>query len=155
MKTIKCACGASILLDDTSYEIVKNQTITYKITGRSIGFSIRLKHGTSWMPLANYIKNWYGVLFDHEDRNIHNNLLSNLRPCNKSQNAANRRKMKNNTSGFIGVSFDLSTQKYRARVRQINVGLFSTPEEAALARDEKALELYGVFAVLNFPLTMV
>lgn len=60
-----------------------------------------------------YIKNSQGTklhqlimgdsLIDHIDRNPKNNRKSNLRKCTKSQNAQNRDKPKNNTSGHKGV----------------------------------------------------
>ena len=61
-----------------------------------------------------------------------------------------------NTSGYRGVFFNNKINKWTAAVQHKNInyylGLFCNPEEAAIARDKKALELYGNKAILNFPI---
>ena len=52
-------------------------------------------------------------LVDHIDRNRLNDSLSNLRLATKKENARNRSKQKNNTSGFRGVTFEKSFDKRR------------------------------------------
>lgn len=62
---------------------------------------------------------------------------------------------RNNTTGYRGVSFDHSRQKYAAVVKihgkGISLGRFTTAEQAARVRDRKELELRGDKAILNFP----
>lgn len=59
-----------------------------------------------------------------------------------------------NTSGFRGVSFHKKAQKWVAQIENRGgnnyIGLFSTPEEAAVAYDNKAKDVFGDKAVLNF-----
>ena len=80
---------------------------------------------------------------------------SNMRFASRSQNAANRRRLSSNTSGYKGVTYCAQSHKWRADItfenRQRNLGRFSTPEEAAAAYDDTARELFGAFARLNFP----
>lgn len=49
-----------------------------------------------------------------------------------------------------------SKNKYRSRIKkdgkEYSLGHFETPEDAAKERDLKAIELYGTFAKLNFPI---
>jgi len=90
---------------------------------------------------------------DHKDRNPLNNLDDNIRQCNKFQNMANKGLQKNNTTKYKGVC--KSGKKWYAEIRQCYkstyLGVFNSPESAAMAYDEKAKELFGEFAYLNFP----
>jgi hypothetical protein len=91
------------------------------------------------------------------DRNPLNCRRSNVAACSRSQMMANARphSLPGKTSRFRGVSRVKGTNNWVAYVsikgkicwRQ----LFRDEVQAALARDEKARELYGRFARLNFP----
>jgi hypothetical protein len=55
--------------------------------------------------------------------------------------AANRRKQKNNTTGYVGVYYEPNNKrKYRAGIRKdrkyITIGFYFTPEEAVFARNK-------------------
>jgi hypothetical protein len=80
---------------------------------------------------------------DYIDRNKLNNNLGNLRWVTKQENLRNRSKSKNNTSGYIGVS--RHGNKFRAQINEnkimIHIGTCSTPEEAAIAYNLKAIRL--------------
>lgn len=87
---------------------------------------------------------------DHIDGDPGNNKLANLRSATLSQNACNRSRYRNNTSGYKGVSFVPSICKWRARV-QIGgirrcVGEFGTLTEAANACVAARAELHGEYA---------
>ena len=90
---------------------------------------------------------------DHYDGNSLNNRRVNLRPCTQGENTCNQKRRKDNISGYKGVGFHKKAQKWRSRVcyqgREIAVGYFDTPEEAAFAYNVKARELHGEFAKLN------
>ena len=95
----------------------------------------------------------YGELpdyIDHIDGNGLNNHISNLRSCDMSQNIANSRSSKNNTSGFKGVSWDKKTGKWLSSIkcgrRAHNLGRFDTKEEAAAMYLAVARNLFGQFA---------
>lgn len=64
-------------------------------------------------------------------------------------------KRPNTSSQYVGVALDKKRGKWRARINDmyklINIGWFTTEEEAARAYDAKARELYGDQARLNFP----
>ncbi len=87
---------------------------------------------------------------DHRDRNGLNNTRENLRIASSQQNAFNRGKR---NGEFKGVS--KCRRKWRARItidgKEEYLGVFSTPEEAARVYDRRARELFGEFAVVNFP----
>jgi hypothetical protein len=97
-----------------------------------------------------------GLVTDHANRNKLDNRESNLRVCNTSQNLANRPKQINNSSGFKGVFFFKQGQRTKRWKSAIKIkdeykqlGYFLTKEEAALAYNQKAKELFGEFAYLN------
>jgi AP2 domain len=92
---------------------------------------------------------------DHHDNDGLNNRKYNLRSCVQSQNGMNRGKPVSNKSGYKGVSWAKHANKWTAHIqankKQENLGLFTDPVEAAKAYDQRARELHGEFAVLNFP----
>jgi hypothetical protein len=93
-----------------------------------------------------------GHEIDHKDRNPLNNRMSNLRYATSSQNKANKT-CGLNTSGFKGVCWDKARHKWVARIsrhrKHYHIGRFDSIKEAALAYNEKAVELFGEFALLN------
>ena len=98
-----------------------------------------------------------GFIVDHRSRNGLDNRRANLRVADRSGNAQNRIRHCSKTSDFIGVSFAKQRRNpWRAQIQtvrtgKITIGFFANPIDAAFAYDEKASELFGEFAVLNFP----
>ena len=77
-----------------------------------------------------------GMEVDHIDGDPLNNRRANLRLVTHAENHQNRPRLNsNNRSGFRGVSRDVQSEKYRARLvvhgKEIYLGVFDTPEEAA------------------------
>jgi hypothetical protein len=91
-----------------------------------------------------------GEMIDHIDGNGLNNKKSNLRISTNQLNQANTRNF-NNPTGYKGVYKE--GNRYRARIgfcgKGVHLGCFSTPEEAAIAYNQKAKELYGENSYLN------
>lgn len=90
---------------------------------------------------------------DHIDGDICNNTLGNLRLCSKQQNEFNTKMRSDNKTGYRGVCFHFRSQKYRATItycgKQIHLGLFENPVEAAKVYNKNAIRLFGEFARLN------
>ena len=84
---------------------------------------------------------------DHIDRNPSNNKLDNLRLATRSQNCIN--KIACSSSGYKGVYKHHTYDRWVARIKGKSLGYFLTKEEAALAFDKAAKELYKEFAFLN------
>lgn len=91
---------------------------------------------------------------DHINHDTLDNRKDNLRICTRSQNAMNQQKQNNNTSGFKGVCWSKHNRKWVSRIvlegKTIHIGGFNSREDAGRAYDEKATEIYGKFAHLNF-----
>jgi hypothetical protein len=92
------------------------------------------------------------ILVDHKDLNKLNNCKENLRTCTFTENQRNKPPQKNNRSGLKGVHIS-KEGKFEARInvdkKEIYLGYFYTPEEAARAYDKAALEIHKEFAYLN------
>lgn len=93
---------------------------------------------------------------DHVDHDPSDNRRSNLRLASASENNMNRK----STRGPIpykGVRRGSSPGRWRAQIggsattgKQLNIGSYGSPEEAAWAYDMWASEIYGEYASLNF-----
>jgi len=94
---------------------------------------------------------WLPTDVDHNDSDISNNKIGNLKAATRAQNCANRGLRKNNKSGFKGVYQRKDTGKWRASIRvlgsmkKINLGHFDTPEEAHAKYCEAGRHYYGEF----------
>lgn len=109
------------------------------------------KCGSGFLPMHRAIM---GRGVDHCNGNGLDNRRKNLRKCTRFQNAHNRGKNKNNKSGYKGVYWSTRDRKWKVKImknrKEYQVGLFTDKEKAARAYDERAKELHGRFARLNF-----
>jgi hypothetical protein len=91
-------------------------------------------------------------IIDHINQIKIDNRIENLRLVTNSENQMNRSKQKNNKSGYKGVYLDRG--RYRSLIQyhgnRIHIGYYDNKEDAARAYDNKAKELHGEFASLNF-----
>jgi hypothetical protein len=87
-------------------------------------------------------------IIDHRDLDRLNNRPDNIRPATHSQNEANRKLRRNNTSGYKGVykhgnKFGVKI-RYNRSVRFL--GYFDTAEAASEVYQTEAVRLHGEFA---------
>ena len=153
MKVIHCHCGEPILLDDEDYPKVV-EAGNWSCQGRNVYKHRQSGHYSTSMSLAEFIfGSQPNMIVDHKDRNKHNNQKNNFRFATKGQNRINSKISSNNTSGYRGVAFNKRTGKWAAVIgyngKKVHMGLFLTPELAAIAYNIKAKELFGEFAALN------
>lgn len=98
-------------------------------------------------------KGYLPKIVDHIDGVDAGDMIDNLQEVNASENQQKRKHMKNNTSGYRGVSFIKSRNKYMAQIKidgkSKNLGYFDCAKLAALRYNEYAKEYFGSFAVLN------
>lgn len=153
-----------IIVDDCNYERLRHLSL-YLSSGTTVRVYWRdpITGKRHTMPLSNIVIQTDAPMVDHRDRNHLNFKVENLRPCNKSQNQMNHGKRRQSTSNpaeryspYRGVHWIKNAQRWRASVNaggmHYGLGYFDNDEEAARARDLKAAEVQGEFAVLNFPL---
>jgi hypothetical protein len=106
------------------------------------------------IALHTFLTGW--SLVDHVNGDGLDNRRENLRPATPSQNNANRRRSSVNSTGFKGVSLYKRTGRFRAylgiggTIRHL--GYFATADEAARVYDAAAVEVFGEYALLNFPI---
>ena len=89
--------------------------------------------------------------YDHHDRNALNNCRSNLVPCTSQENNRNRSLSKNNTSGFIGVSWNKSVNKWVAVINvksegSLYLGSYDNKIDAIKARLKAEYEIFKDFS---------
>jgi hypothetical protein len=87
---------------------------------------------------------------DHIDGNTLNCQKSNLRICSGLENSRNRKRNKNNLSGYKGVSRRKASKKWVAQIqvegRNFYLGSFTDPKVAHEAYKEAAIKYHGEFA---------
>lgn len=145
--------------------VLVNDQLLWKATGNPVSTEthhngyVRLKIGTLNFYYHRVVFFLHSGLWpdmvDHKDGDKLNNHPSNLRAATASENAMNKRKASNNTSGFKGVSFHKHSEKWRARIRyngkSYSIGYYETAEDAAKAYDITATVLFSEFALVNDP----
>jgi hypothetical protein len=87
---------------------------------------------------------------DHINGDPSDNRITNLRLATQTQNNANARRRRDNTSGFKGVTWNRARRKWMAQIDyggdHFYLGLFTKIEAARAVYAAKSLELFGEFA---------
>lgn len=157
MSEIILSRGYTALVDEADYDAAVaagpwhvdfNGTVTYAAR------NVRRPDGsTSTERLHTFLTGWSNV--DHRNQNGLDNRRLNLRAATQSENIANARRRKDNTSGFRGVTFNKRVGRWAAQItvdrKTRGLGYFATAEDAARAYDAAAIEAWGEFARPNFP----
>lgn len=111
-----------------------------------IDFKLCMAHRVIWALVHGY---WPDQV-DHVSGNRGDNRFANLREATKSENVSNTPLRADNTSGFKGVTFQKSNQKWNARITKNgvchNLGYFETAEAAHAAYRTAAPKHHGEFA---------
>lgn len=154
MKEIQLTRGLIAFVDDEDFEVLSQ----YKWFATDSGYAARnvVENGKPRVKSMHRIILGLTdpkVLTDHIDGNKTNNIKSNLRPCNHSQNACNKPKPGVNMSGYKGVSWQSKTGSWSAKIKinkkDIWIGEFDSKEEAARHYNKAAAKYHGEFALMN------
>jgi hypothetical protein len=155
MKMIQLTQNKTTIVDDDDYERYGHLKWHFS-HGRAVrrnGWKVKTNQ---WLH-REIMGNPQGLLVDHINGNPLDNRKENLRLCVQSQNMGNARKTTKKTSSvYKGVHRESSKgfkNPWSAYVnkdgKRSSLGHFATEEEAALAYNTKAEELFGEFANLN------
>lgn len=157
MKEIKLTQGYVALVDDEDYEYLNqwkwyaNQRGKYYYARRTLRNE---QNKFSWITMHRLIMNPpKGMDVDHINHNTLDNRKCNLRVCTRSQNCRNTTPC--GKSKYLGVYFSYYKDKSYIHSdilingKKKHLGSFKTEEDAALAYNKTALELYGEYANLN------
>jgi len=169
MKKIKLTQDQWALVDDEDYDCLNEHRwcaqkhVTkkfYVVRSSPRDSNVKRKHIYMHRVITNAPK---GMDVDHINGNPLDNRKDNLRVCTRQQNCMNRRQRSDNKSGYKGVRYmkknknmiNERSNPWRAQIMfnqdQVYLGNYKTEQEAARAYDQKAIELFGEFAQLNFP----
>jgi len=152
-------------MDNENYEIYDDGRVYHKrlkrfigierddgYIGCNIGKKKYLVHRLVWVKFRGDIPTHLEI--DHINDIRDDNRLENLQLLTHAENCAKQLLMKSNTSGYIGISLEKSTEKWRAENRNNGklkyLGLFKTAIEAAKFRDDFIIK-NGFSHRLNFP----
>jgi ribosomal 50S subunit-recycling heat shock protein len=152
MKEIQLTQGKVALVDDEDYEYL-NQWKWHIHNSRGYYYAARNINGGKLFMHRAIIKPTKDVFIDHVNRLTLDNTKINLRICTKAENCRNRKISTLNTSGYKGVAYIKNLNKYRATIRfnnkQMHLGYYIIPIDAARAYNEAAIKFHGEFANLN------
>ena len=149
MKKIKLTQGKYALVDDEDYmrvNIFRWHLMSRGYAARDMGRKKILMHRF----ILGVVTNMY---VDHINGDGLDNRKENLRFATQRQNLGNSRRRVDNKTGFKGVHYYKRDCSYKATIkaagRNKHLGYFKTAEEAALAYNRAAIEIFGEFAQIN------
>jgi hypothetical protein len=154
MKEIELTQGQVAIVDDEDYEYL-SQWKWQASKNYKEKFYARRNDGNKKVYMhRQIIKVKKDEEIDHINGDTLDNRKENLRACCRRDNSRNAISGRKNKHGFKGVR--LERKKFSAKIfdgkKHISIsGNYKTSIEAARAYDKKAIELFGEFALLNFP----
>lgn len=175
MKEIELTHGYKAQVDDSDYEWLNQYNWYAKIMKNTVyARTNNYKHNSAYMHRLILGLTNPKIFTDHKDRNGLNNQRSNIRACNYSENAKNRKSK--GRSQYLGVTFSRNVKhtnkkgettyypyspKWRAQIivngKCLYLGLFDNEIDAAMAYDKEAYKHHKEFArlnILNMPMTL-
>jgi hypothetical protein len=153
MKMIPLTQGKFAKVDDRDYDFLM-QWKWCATKGRKSFYAVRTETPNITVIMHRLIADApKGKEVDHINHDGLDNRRENLRVCTHSENMRNQRKPAGRSSKYRGVS--KQGNKWRVELKIDNKRAykesFHGEIDAARAYDAKARELYGEFAILNFP----
>ncbi len=154
VRRIPLTRGKFALVDARDYyRLVKFTWTASPSTGNTF-YANRGRNGTTFAMHREIMNPPDHLFVDHIDRNGLNNCRSNLRLCTPGQNNRNINSTKG-SSKYKGVFWSKKRKKWAVHIsldkKSYCIGYFTDEIAAAKAYDEKAKQLHGEFACLNFP----
>lgn len=140
--TWKVRLGPRALVGNVAGSVDK----TTGYTNIRLGGKAYKAHRLAWLWC---MQKWPDKMIDHINGIRDDNRLDNLREASSQENQQNRSKQVNNTSGFKGVSWNNSKNKYIAQItldgKVTHLGYFLTAEVASQAYETAATQHFKEF----------
>lgn len=151
-----CQNGNSFIFDREDYDVLSERFCYVTTNGSEYGYAMSREPDGRQEQVSRLLLNLSNENYvDHINGNHLDNRRCNLRIVTVSENSHNARIRVDNSSGFKGVSYNKRKEKFRSYIninrKQIHIGYFDNPEDAARAYDTAARFLFGEFACVNFP----
>jgi hypothetical protein len=150
--TIALTQGYFATVDADDYERLSQYKWHVEKSGNTY-YAVRIEKGRAIKMHREILNAPDGLQCDHINHNGLDNRKCNLRLCTHQQNCFNKKPLPNRTSKYKGVLWCIEHKKWRAVImhngRQIHIGYFDYEQDAAIAYDDYAAELFGEFAYLN------
>lgn len=150
MKEIPLTRGKVAIVDDEDFEELSK----YKWHYTKVGYAAGRCESNNLVYMHRVIMlTPKGLYTDHVNHNKLDNRKENLRICSNKENCRSSILNKNNTSGYKGVSFNKHAGLWRAYImvdyKEVHLGLYKNPIDAAIEYNKKAIEYFGNYALLN------
>lgn len=148
--------GNYALVDDADYEWL-NKWKWHATKKRNTLYAIRNMYFDGKSHMVKMHRQVLGttdpkIKVDHTNRNGLDNTRLNIRECTNQENTMNSCKRKG-TSKYKGVSFHRKANKWAAQImhngKYFHLGLFVQEDQAALAYNRAALDMFGKFSAPN------
>ena len=158
MKYIKLTQNKRAIVDEEDYSYLSRFVWSFsehiqKRRQKAITVIKRRTFNMSDFLIDRYKKKRYPFEVTHKNKKGLDYRKDNLLVMSRAEMRQFNRKRKDNTSGYKGVWIHKKTQLSYAEIakegKRYRLGCFKTPQEAALAYNKKAKELYGEFAYQN------
>jgi len=158
VKEIPLTQGYVALVDDDDYEELSKYKwhVDLQRSGPKAKRNSLVSEGEGQKAIYMHRQIMYapaGTYVDYKDHDTLNNQRVNLRPCTRSQNAANQRPQEGCSSRFKGVYWHKAARKWHAAIlvegKRKYLGLFVDEVRAAQEYNKAALQHFKEFALLN------
>lgn len=156
LKVVSKTYGAYEVLLDDDQGWVLNHTWSLKRDSKAHIYFVTRIAGKLFKLHRLLTKATAQQVVDHANGNTLDNRLVNLRKTSRANNQANMKRHEDSSVPYKGVWFDKRYKnpwlvKICVNRKQIYLGKFDTPQQAALEYDKAAKRYFGEFAKLNFP----
>lgn len=154
--SIPLSRGLKALVDPSDFpSLIKHKWHSIDASNKTYASTYLSGRGTRIFMHRLILNAQKGQEVDHIDGDGLNNTRLNLRFVTRQQNCFNSGKTQRvTTSKYKGVSRCSVRNRWKARIKinqkAIDIGRFVNEIDAAKAYDQKAIELFGSFARLNF-----
>lgn len=132
------------------WSVKKSDNGFYAMSSETVGKYERKEIRLHRLILEKHGENLTGKIVDHINRDTTDNRFSNLRTADYQLSAVNRtprKRYKASSSKYKGVTKEVGYDKWRAATtfkgERYYLGTFNTEEEAAIAYNNKLIELLG------------